>query len=86
MPLAVESFGRLGKEAARFLNDLGDVAAADGCASKEAFVRTVRQELSCALCRGNARMYDRSLSSVARGVGRGFSPGLDTAVDEAGDV
>ena len=42
--LAVESFGRLGKEAARFLNDLGDVAAADGCASREAFVRTVRQE------------------------------------------
>ena len=33
-----------------------------------------------------ARMYDRSLISVARGVGRGFSPGLDTAVDEAGDV
>jgi hypothetical protein len=86
VPLAVESFGRLGKDAARFLNDLGDVAAADGCASKEAFVRTVRQELSCALCRGNARMYDRSLISVARGVGRGFSPGLDTAVDEAGDV
>ena len=32
------------------------------------------------------KYYDRSLISVARGVGRGFSPGLDTAVDEAGDV
>ena len=83
MPLDVESFGRLGKEAARFLNDL---AAADGCASKDTFVRIVRQDLSCALRKGNARMYDRSLISVARGVGRGFSPGLDTAVDEAGDV
>ena len=86
MPLAVESFGWLGKEAARFLNDFGDVAPADGCASKDAFIRIVRQELSCALCWGNARLYDRSLISVAYGVGKGFSPGLDRAVDEAGDV
>ena len=46
VPLAVESFGRLGKEAARFLDDLGDVAAADGCASKDTFVRIVLQESS----------------------------------------
>ena len=39
VPLAVESFGQLGKEAARFLNELGNVAAADGCASTDAFVR-----------------------------------------------
>ena len=45
-----------------------------------------RQELICALCRGNARMYDRSLLSGARGIVRGFSPGFDRAVDEAGDV
>ena len=43
VPLDVEPFGRLGKEAARFLNDLGDVAAADS------FVRIVCPELSCAL-------------------------------------
>ena len=81
MPLAVESFGRLGTEAACFLNALGDVAV-----SKAAFGRIVRQEPSCALCLGNARTYDRSLISVARGVGRGFMPGLVRAVDEAGDV
>ena len=69
VPLAVEFSGRLGKEAAQFLNDLGDVAAADSCASKDTFVRIIRRELSCALCRGNARMYDRSLISVARVVG-----------------
>ena len=86
LPLAGESFGRLGKDASRFLNDLGEVAASDGCASKSAFVRTVRQELSCALCKGNARMYDRSLLTLARGVGRGFVPGLERAIDEAGDV
>ena len=43
--LTGESFGRLGKDAARFLSDLVDVAASDGRASKIAFVRTVRQEL-----------------------------------------
>ena len=33
VPLAVEYFGRFGKEDARFLNDLGDVTAADICSS-----------------------------------------------------
>ena len=37
------------------------------------------------MCRGIARMYDCSLISVARGVGRGFMIGLERAVDEAGD-
>ena len=74
----------LGKDAARFLNDIGEVAASHG--SKSAFARTVRQELSCALCKGNARMYDRTLFTLARGVGRGFMLGLHRAIDEAGDV
>ena len=86
MPWAGESFERLGKDAVRFLNALGDVAASDGCASKSAFVRTVRQELSCVLCKGNARMYDRSLFALTWNVGRGFVPGLERAVDEACDV
>ena len=75
-----------GKDASRFLNDLGEVAASDGCPSKSAFVRTVRQELSSALCRGNARMYDRSLLTLVQGVGRGFMPGLERAINEVGDV
>ena len=41
LPLAGESFGRLGKDASCFLNDLGEVAASDGCSSKSAFLRTV---------------------------------------------
>ena len=45
------------EKVARFLNDLGDVAV-ESCASKAAFVRMVCQELNCALCSGNARMYD----------------------------
>ena len=61
MPLAMESYGRLGREASRFLSDLGDIAASDGRLRKAAFVRSVRQELSCALCRGNGGMYFDSL-------------------------
>ena len=34
LPLAGESFGRLGKDAARFLIDFSDVAASDGYSSK----------------------------------------------------
>ena len=47
VPLAMESYGRLGREASRFLSDLGDIAASDGRLRKAAFVRSVRQELSC---------------------------------------
>ena len=31
LPLAGKSSGKLGKESARFLSDLGEVAASDGC-------------------------------------------------------
>ena len=39
-------YAKIGKEAARFLNNLGDVAAADRYACRDTFVRIVRQELS----------------------------------------
>ena len=31
-------------------------------------------------------MYDQSLLTLARGVGRGFMPGFERAIDEASDV
>ena len=82
VPLATETFGRLGKAAARFLSDLGEFAAGDGRASKAAFVRSARATLGCALCRGNGGVYRSSLSAVARAVGRQFVPGCDVPVDE----
>ncbi len=86
VPLACESFGRMGRQAAGFLSQLGDVAAAGGRVSKSAFVRTAREELSCALARGNARMYGRAMAIVARSVGRAFLPGAAAATAAAGDV
>ena len=82
VPLATESFGRLGKAAARFLSDLGEVAARDGRASKGAFVRSALATVSCALCRGNARVYRHAMCAVACAVGRQFLPGCDVPVDE----
>ena len=49
-------------------------------------MKAVRQELSCALCRDEACISDRSLLALARGVERGFKPGWERTVDEAGYV
>ena len=82
VPLAVESFGRMGVAASRFLSELGDMAAQGGKVVKAAFVRGVRRELSCALCKGNARMYNKSLSRIATVIGSGYQPGCDIPVED----
>ena len=86
IPLTIESYGHLGVEASRFLSTLGDLAAEGGGMSKVRFVRNARQELSCALCRGNSHIYHRSLFAIARCVGRLFRPGCDVPIEEMGDV
>ena len=85
MPFTAKSSGRLSKEAARFLSDLSEIAAFDVYASKSAFVKTAQQELR-RLCHGNARKYFWSLLVRTQGVGRGFMPELERAVDVAGDI
>ena len=85
VPLAVESFGRLGLAASRFLSALGDVAESRGAeVSKARFVRHARQELSCALVRGNGRVYRKHAMQLARAAGVQFTPGLDQADDSLG--
>ena len=81
-PLAVESYGRLGIQASRFLSTLGDLAASGGGVSKARFVRRVRQELSCALCRGNSQSYYNTVLSVARQAGKHFEAPADTPAAE----
>jgi hypothetical protein len=82
VPFAVESFGRLGVAASRFLSGLGDLAAADGRVSKAQFVRNAKRELSVALCRGNALAYQSSMGTIVRARGRAYQPPL--AVSTAG--
>lgn len=85
-PLAGESYGRIGKEAARFIKELGDIVEASGRGSRAVYVRNVRAELSCALCRGNARMYYSSLGLVAQRVGRGYRPGCEVPCEDLGEL
>ena len=85
VPLASESFGRLGLGASRFLSALGDIAEGRAFGvSKERFVRHARQELSCALVRGNALVYSRFMMQFARITGKQFTLGLDHPVDTLG--
>jgi hypothetical protein len=86
MPLAVESYGRLGRAASLFLSQLGDAAALHGNVSKAAFVRFARQQLSCALCKGNAGVYAASLQALARRSGRHFQPGSAVRLEDADDL
>ena len=46
LPFAVETCGYMGKEAVKFVNRLGDIAAESGHIPKGAFVRWAMQLLS----------------------------------------
>ena len=75
IPLSMETFGRLGKPAMQLLNTLAETAA-DGGVSKEGFVTNALHELSIGLCRGNAVLYKRSLTAMARVSGAAFQRGM----------
>ena len=79
VPLATETYGRHGSQAMRFLSRLGDIVASKG-GSKREFVRCARTELSVALARGNARMYNRTLFNVVRASGDAFLHGYECVV------
>ena len=79
VPLATETYGRHGRHAMRFLSQLGDIVSGKG-GSKREFVRCARSELSVALVRGNARMYNRTLFNVVRASGDAFLHGYECVV------
>ena len=85
MPLAMESYGQLGSEAARFLDELGHVAAESGHVCKVAFVRATHRRVSCAIVRGNARVYHKAAEQIVRQSGRAFTSGGDVPVAECVD-
>ena len=87
VPLAHESYGRLGRGALSLVSTLGDIAAAGGRVSKAAFVSAALRELSCSLCRLNARVFQAGVDdSLNRTTGRQHTPGAPVAVAEAGHV
>ena len=80
VPFALESYGALGPQAVEYVKELGSVASASGRVPKSVFVMNAYKILSCALQKGNARMYAMSLTAVARSVGEHFVPGFDVPV------
>ena len=77
--MATETYGRLGVQAARYLNDVADYAARKGV-SKSAFVRMAHAELSCALVKGMAQVWNAGMFATVRAAGRGFLEGGDAPV------
>ena len=59
----------------QLLNTLGE-SAAEGGADKSIFVANALRHLSIALCRGNAVVYKRSLTVMARLSGEQFLGGM----------
>ena len=74
VPVAVESYGRLGVRATRLLSEIADVAARGG-APKGAFVRMAHAQLSCALVKGMGKVYASSMQATVRAAGRAFQDG-----------
>ena len=80
VPLAVETCGYMGKEAVKFVNPLGDIAAESGRIPKGAFVSWATQLLSVAVQRGNAEMYRRSGLVISRDQGLRYDAGFAVPV------
>ena len=94
VPFAVETFGYMGKEAVKFVNRLGDIAAESGSIPKRAFVRWAMQLLSVTMQllsvtvqllsvtvqRGNAEMYRRSGLVISREQGLRYDAGFAVPV------
>ena len=61
------------------MNKLGTaVAQSGGC--KATFVRQTYAEISCAVARGNTRMFVAGLSARWRKAGAAFQPAYDTCI------
>jgi hypothetical protein len=82
VPFSVESYGRLGHPAMKFLHDLGEEAAGHGGVSRSSFVAGALRELSIGLCRGNFLSYRASVGVLARASGASFRAGMCVPTDE----
>lgn len=67
----------------RLLSDLGDIAAEDGRLRKQVFLRTVIACLTCALARGNRRMYATCFFAEKRVLGCNYAPDRLVPVSDA---
>ena len=83
VPLSVETFGQLDVEAAKFLSSLGAKAGEHG-GSQGQFMRNARADISCALVRGQERVFSAGLNAVLRAGGKQFERGYAVPVCDGG--
>ena len=78
VPFSVETCVYMGKDAVKFVNRIGDIAAASesGRIPKGAFVRRSMQLLSVTVQRGNAEMFRRSGLVISREQGLCYEAGF----------
>ena len=76
VPLAHETYGRMGRAAHALLNDLADRAFASGAVTKSTFVVGAYRELSVAMVKGNAPCFAQLAFKWARVAGGAFWPGI----------
>ena len=77
--LAMDTLGHSGDEAVRFANELGE-AVAQGGGCKKTYMRAFWTELSCALCRGLGRQYNKTEVNVLRASGDHFQMGHEVVI------
>ena len=80
LPFAVETCGYMGKEAAKVVNRLGDIAAESGRIPKGAFVRWAIKLLLVTVQRGNAEMYRQSGLVISHEQGLRYDAGFAVPV------
>eukprot|EP00892_Ulva_mutabilis_P000040 jgi/Ulvmu1/10036/UM059_0085.1 len=81
IPLVHETYGRVGRDAYRFLQTVAEVAAGHGAVSKRTFLLNAMRDLSTTLCRALARQARTAAPLRARLVGRALLPGLPVPTD-----
>ena len=79
IPLVMSTFGKLGPAAESYLHSLADVASSTGFVDRGVWLRIARQYLSCSLVKGRGFVFQRYYSSLAKGAGKDFRAGADSA-------
>ena len=77
VPLAMDTFGRLGKGGVEMVRRLARSGASRGAVPEHVLRKANRKRISCALVNGNGLMFVRAADIVSRGAGVDWLPGLE---------
>ena len=77
VPFAIETYGRLGDAAMDLLKVWADDAATRGSVQRDAFLVWLKREMSVALMKGNARMFERFVCVVPEHNGQRYLVGFE---------